>query len=81
MRRKAIVLSSGQENIVLQLNITPFFSGSWNDLMDLSLLCVDGHHIYPIEKHGIHTVEEVQSGSGLGHEVWSRTKSPIVEGR
>ena len=34
--------------------------------------------MYRNEKHGMHIVEEVLAGPGLGHQGWSRTKSPIV---
>ena len=39
----------------------------------------DGPHMYHNEKRCMHTVEQVQSGPGLVHRDWIRTKSPIVE--
>ncbi len=74
-RRKSVVLSLGvlQDHIVL-------YREPVNPLIEFGM-SADGPHMYHIEKLGMHTVEQVQSETGLVHQGWNRTKSHRGKGK
>ena len=79
-----------QDNIVLYLNITPFFASYRSSLIEFDM-SADGPHMYHIEKCDRHVVNQRFPGKSTGrifagvnhHHLWGRTDTWVlsVQGR